>query len=182
MLRLAVIELGAGGALPSLFSTTLSEPPALVVVTDYPDEIIIGNLRRNMERNKGHVTPGCKVYVQGYEWGKEASDLLQLLPDPMTKFDIVILSDLLHFHDSHAALVESVSMLLSKDPDSRAGKYTGDNVCSQFVDMARGNGLVIEEERDESDWQGSLNVSGLDVHGLTLRKRNCRFWMGQWKA
>jgi len=57
-----------------LFATTLSEPPALVVVTDYPDEIIIGNLKSNVERNKR--ASGCKVHVQGHEWGKGAADLL----------------------------------------------------------------------------------------------------------
>lgn len=70
-----MIELGAGCALPSLFATTLPEPPALVVVTDYPDEIIIGNLKCNVERNR-RASTGCKVHVQGYEWGKGAADLL----------------------------------------------------------------------------------------------------------
>jgi len=35
-------------------------------------------------------------------------------------YDIVILSDLLHFHDSHDALVLSMKLLLSKTPDSIA--------------------------------------------------------------
>ena len=45
-----VIELGAGCALPSLLLRTLSEPPSLIVVTDYPDEGISGNLKRNVEK------------------------------------------------------------------------------------------------------------------------------------
>ena len=43
----------------------------------------------------------------------------QLLPDPTTGFDVVILSDLLHFNNSHELLVESVHALLSGDPSAR---------------------------------------------------------------
>ena len=71
-----MVELDAGCALPSLFATTLPEPPELVVVTDYPDKIIIGNLKSNVERNKGYASAGCKVHGQGHEWGKGAEDLL----------------------------------------------------------------------------------------------------------
>ena len=71
-----VIELGAGCALPSLLLSTLSEPPSLVVVTDYPDEGILGNLKRNVEKNRNVVTKGCLVQSYGYEWGTDTSHLL----------------------------------------------------------------------------------------------------------
>ena len=71
-----VIELGAGCALPCLLLSTLSEPPSLVVVTDYPDEGILGNLKRNVEKNHNVVTKGCSVQSYGYEWGTDASHLL----------------------------------------------------------------------------------------------------------
>ena len=71
-----VIELGAGCALPSLLLSTLSEPPSLIVVTDYPDEGILGNLERNVERNHDAVTKGCSVQSHGYKWGTDASHLL----------------------------------------------------------------------------------------------------------
>ena len=71
-----VIELGAGCALPSLLLSTLSDPPSLVVVTDYPDEGILGNLKRNVEKNRNVVTKGCSVQSYGYEWGTDASHLL----------------------------------------------------------------------------------------------------------
>ena len=41
----------------------------MVVITDYPDADIIANLRGNVEKNYGRVTEGCKVCVEGYEWG-----------------------------------------------------------------------------------------------------------------
>ena len=46
-----VLELGAGSALPSLLLSTRATPPSLVVVTDHPDEVILGNLRKNVKRN-----------------------------------------------------------------------------------------------------------------------------------
>ncbi|KAF8636911.1 hypothetical protein AX17_003162 [Amanita inopinata Kibby_2008] len=176
-----VIELGAGCALPSLLMTALSEPPSLVVITDFPDDTIMSNLKNNVERNRDLATLGCKVHCLGYEWGKDAGDLLQLCPDPSVGFDTMILSDLLHFNDSHEVLVESIKLFLSNDSDARAyisaGKYTVDSVCQKFIRIAQDAGLSIEEEHDEQEWQGDMEVRGMDKHGLTLRKRNCRFWV-----
>ena len=45
-----MIELGAGCVMPSLLLSTLSEPPSLIVVTDYPDEGILGSLKGNVEK------------------------------------------------------------------------------------------------------------------------------------
>jgi nicotinamide N-methyltransferase len=72
-----VIELGAGCGLPSLLSATLPKPPRLVVVTDYPDEVILGNLRRNVEKNGAlFQASGCVVLCRGYEWGESAEQLM----------------------------------------------------------------------------------------------------------
>ena len=71
-----VIELGAGTALPSLLASTLPTPPILVVVTDYPDDLILNNLQSNIDRNSGSITPPCIVQCRGYEWGKDPSHLL----------------------------------------------------------------------------------------------------------
>jgi hypothetical protein len=73
---IAVIELGAGCALPSLLLSTLPAAPSAVVVTDYPDESILGNVKQNVERNKALVSKGCEVYYRGYDWGTDVSDLL----------------------------------------------------------------------------------------------------------
>ena len=44
------VELCSACALPSLLLSTLSpEPPSLIVVTDYPDEGIMGNLKGSGE-------------------------------------------------------------------------------------------------------------------------------------
>ena len=76
LITIPVIELGAGCALPSLLLATVAEPPSLVVVTDYPDDIILGNLQGNVKRNFEHYTYGCNVLCFGYEWGKDVGALL----------------------------------------------------------------------------------------------------------
>ncbi|KAJ3747870.1 hypothetical protein DFH05DRAFT_1393529 [Lentinula detonsa] len=190
-----LIELGAGCSLPSLASCIISSPtniPSLVVTTDYPDPIILGNLRSNVERNQVLVPPTCKLHCRGYEWGREVADLLNLLPgnqNASVGFDIVILSDLLHFQTSHDVLVRSLSLLLAKTVDARvyvaAGKYTLSDVCSSFLQKAANAGLIFEEDlhmnsEDGSKWQGTLPVSGLDLEALGIRKNNCRSWVGYW--
>ncbi|KAJ3747876.1 hypothetical protein DFH05DRAFT_860335 [Lentinula detonsa] len=177
------------GVIP-LQEKTLIELAA--VTTDYPDPIILGNLRSNAERNQVLVPPTCKLHCRGYEWGQEVTDLLNLLPrnqNASVGFDIVILSDLLHFQTSHDVLVRSLSLLLAKTVDARvyvaAGKYTLSDVCSSFLLKAANAGLVFEEDlhmnsEDGSKWQGTLPVSGLDPEALGIRKNNCRSWVGHW--
>ncbi|KAF9256612.1 hypothetical protein L218DRAFT_881357, partial [Marasmius fiardii PR-910] len=181
------VELGSGTGLPSLLMATRTEPPNLVVVTDYPDEGILGNLKENVFRNASRYSSGCKVHLLGYDWGTDASQLKSLLPPNQNGFDIVILSDLLHFHSSHDVLVKSLSLLLSKSsPKAKAyiaaGKYTQPHVCDNFVKLAREAGFVIEEilpTAEESEWLGG-QVSGLDKDALSTRKAACRFWTGRW--
>jgi hypothetical protein len=115
-------------------------------------------------------------------------------------YDIAILSDLLHFQDSHGALVASLTSLLSKTRDARvyiaAGKYTLPHVCENFLRQAHQAGLVFEEggvsfvtngesggggvEVVEEAWLGKFPVSGLSESELAVRKAMCRWWVGQW--
>ena len=74
--QIAVVELGAGCALPSLLSATVRTPPSVVVITDYPDEVIMRNLVANVNRNKPHYQHGCSVHSTGYEWGQDTRPLL----------------------------------------------------------------------------------------------------------
>jgi EEF1A N-terminal glycine/lysine methyltransferase len=76
----AVLELGAGCALPSLLLSTLSPPsktPKMIVITDYPDETILRNLKGNVERN-AHLIQAveCEVTWKGYEWGTDPEEVL----------------------------------------------------------------------------------------------------------
>lgn len=184
-----VVELGAGCALPSLLMSTLAQPPSLVVVTDYPDDVIMNNLKENVNRNRSHVSYGCITCCQGYEWGTDARSLLSLTGSEIMGYDVVILSDLLHFHSSHNVLIASLKSLLRKTADSRvyiaAGRYTSPNVCDNFMEIANSEGLCIEEEvsdGQEEPWLGTMEVANFDKQALSVRKAACRFWIGRWAA
>lgn len=71
-----MIELGAGCALPTLLSATLPRPPSVIVITDYPDATILGNLKDNVDRNRDHFSAETSVHYVGYEWGHDVSQLL----------------------------------------------------------------------------------------------------------
>lgn len=137
------------------------------------------------EEKEGNV---CRIECAEYEWGSDVSRLLQFLPsNPSPGFDIVIMSDLLHFDGSHTALVNSLVALLSKSGGSRvyvaAGKYTKQDVCDRFVDEARRAGIsLVEESHHQADWQGHMFVrgQGLDREGLRRRRDVSRLWVGGW--
>jgi nicotinamide N-methyltransferase len=118
---------------------------------------------------------------------------------PQPGYDIVILSDLLHFDRSHGALIASLTSLLSKSRTSQvyisAGKYTPSHVCDNFLMEGTRAGLVFEEgviltdgggdddhdaNSDTTAWLGNLEVSGLDKEQLSARKAMCRWWVGRW--
>ena len=113
-----------------------------------------------------------------------------LLPASAAGFDVVILSDLLHFDASHDVLLASLTALLRRAPDARAyvaaGRYTAPAHCAQFVRMAAEAGLVLEEGTEDvvegGTWRGIMEVSGggLDRAQLGVRKGMCRWWVGRW--
>jgi len=189
-----VLELGAGAALPSLLASIMPQPPSRVVISDYPDEIILGNLRKNVERNTVHRSPGCEVSCVGYEWGTDVKPLLALVPelDDQTKrhnrklgFDALILSDLLHFRSSHSDLIYSMTHCLMRARTSRvyvsAGTYTSAEICSNFLLESEQAGLQWEEGERSDVWTGMMKVSDLTLQDLGTRKGMCRWWVGRWK-
>ncbi|KAF9653658.1 hypothetical protein BDM02DRAFT_3107617 [Thelephora ganbajun] len=138
----------------------------------------------NEEKEREH----CKIECAEYEWGSDISHLLQFLPNnPGLGFDIVIMSDLLHFDSSHTALVDSLTALLSKSGGSRlyvaAGKYTKQDVCDRFIDQACRAGIIlVEESYQQVSWRGKMVVRGpgLDREGLKRRRDTSRLWVGRW--
>ncbi|KAF8556830.1 hypothetical protein OG21DRAFT_1506039 [Imleria badia] len=185
-----IVELGAGCALPSLLAATIDPPPSLIVATDYPDNVILGNLKSNVERNKPHYRPPCQVDCLGYEWGTDTTPLSRLskcIDSTLSGYDIVIMSDLLHFDSSHGVLVLALTSLLADSSQARvyvaAGNYTAPHVCDNFLNLGTRAGLIWEQgtnERLVEPWMGSMIVSGLDATQLTTRKRACRWWIGRW--
>ncbi|KXN86518.1 Putative nicotinamide N-methyltransferase [Leucoagaricus sp. SymC.cos] len=158
---------------------------SLVVVTDYPDDGILGNLQKNVERNRAHFNITCQVKCAGYAWGNDPQPLLDFLSNDRKGYDIVILSDLLHFDSFHDILLASATALLAQTPTAHlhvaAGNYTRPHVCDSFITKARKLGLVFEEmtmQTNEEGWLGRLEVRGFDNEALSLRKAACRYWVG----
>jgi nicotinamide N-methyltransferase len=118
-------------------------------------------------------------------------------------YNIVILSDLLHFHSSHDVLVSFIDALLARSPDARvhvavsirqfswqlpdqfahsqAGNYTKPQVCDNFLQLSVRAGFAFDEilPSDEREWLGRSAVSGLDKIALRTRKAACRYWVGR---
>ena len=102
-------------------------------------------------------------------------------------YDIVLLSDLLHFHNSHPAILASLTSFLSVTSHARAyiaaGTYTPPHVCANFVQLTEQKGLVVTEGAPDDIWLGKKEVwrSGvLDANALGVRKSMCRWWEAKW--
>lgn len=70
-----IVELGAGTALPSLLSACQREPPTVVMITDYPDELLMQNLQKNVDGNRHGFGSKCQVHFIGYRWGDDVMPL-----------------------------------------------------------------------------------------------------------
>jgi len=107
-----VLELGAGGGLPSIVA--VKNGAQKVVATDYPDADLIENLAYNVSRNL-EVEERKRVDVQGYIWGKSVHSLLEALslPTQSSKFDLIILSDLIFNHSQHDTLLKTCELVIS---------------------------------------------------------------------
>ncbi len=112
-------------------------------------------------------------------------------------YDILILSDLLHFDRSHDVLISSMTSLLRRSTDSRAyiaaGSYTRPEVRDTFLRKVEEAGLRVDpgsgstedslslaQVAGDTQWLGKLQVSGLDREQLAARKAVCRYWTARW--
>ncbi|KAI5449142.1 Protein N-terminal and lysine N-methyltransferase efm7 [Naganishia albida] len=109
----SVLELGAGGGLPSLVAACCGAEK--VCVTDYPEEALLDNLRHNVRENKrilaaarAEVDLEDVVQVQGHLWGKHPERL-------GAGYDILVLSDLIFNHSQHAALLVTCQALITPE-------------------------------------------------------------------
>ena len=130
-----------------------------VVVTDYPDQDLVENLKYNvrncqLDQNRGG-TIGVEVgplptfrysliSYQGYLWGAALSSALS------PGFDLLILADLLFNHSEHTKLVKSISQTLRRTATAKALVFFTPYrpwLLKQdlaFFDLARQEGFVVE--------------------------------------
>ncbi|CAE6474374.1 unnamed protein product [Rhizoctonia solani] len=127
----AVLELGAGGALPSLVAALCGAHQ--VVITDYPDAPLLDNITRNVDHNIP-LTIRSKVKNLGYVWGTDPEKLFRCVDRTRLAgessegdhaieqgvFDVIILSDLIFNHSQHSALLDTCEAALR--PARRQGE------------------------------------------------------------
>ena len=168
-----VLELGAGAGLPSLVCTVLGARK--VVVSDYPDPDLVGNLWRNVDAFYDGEKEGKEgkdgvalserkeeraLVAEGYCWGGDVEPLLEHLPSDSDEneakgFEVLILADLLFNHSEHGKLVSTIENTLLKQEDAKAlvfftpyrpWLYEKDMA---FFDLVRERGFVVEKVLEE---------------------------------
>jgi nicotinamide N-methyltransferase len=143
-----VLELGAGAGLPSLVAAVLGAQK--VVVTDYPDQDLISNLRYNIAQCPA-LAGASNIVAEGFLWGNPVDVLKSHLPSPGEGFDVLILADILFNHSEHAKLLSTLRDCLKGSSASVAlvfftpyRPWLLDKDLS-FFDLARAEGLVVNQ-------------------------------------
>ncbi|KAL7009350.1 Protein N-terminal and lysine N-methyltransferase efm7 [Cystobasidiomycetes sp. EMM_F5] len=103
-----VLELGAGGGLPSLISAL--EGSKKTIVTDFPDPDLIRNIKHNIETNIPLHLPS-KIVAEGYTWGTKTDNLIAL--NNGQPFDTILAADLVFNHSQHSALLKTCQLALA---------------------------------------------------------------------
>ncbi|CAE6420171.1 unnamed protein product [Rhizoctonia solani] len=181
-----VLELGSGAALPLILSVTIESHPLLVTLTDYPDETIMSILHQNLAANREQIKSGCSISAVGYAWGTDVSPLLSLAPKG---YDVLILSDLLHFDSSHSDILSTITRTLKRSPDAwvylAAGLYTHKSVREAFLKAGEEVGLDWAPVENDGKWRGERRVTSdgevWTQEDLNARKANVVAWIGRWR-
>lgn len=157
---LAILELGAGTALPSLLASLLGAGE--VAVTDYPSPEILANLRQVVSLNaipaNSPLGTASPVSISGHEWGDLSTPFAL---ENRGRFDRVFVCDCLWMPWQHGNLRRSISWFLREGIESRAwvvgGFHTGRGRVGMFFDRdgLRDEGLEVEMiwERDCDGWE-----------------------------
>lgn len=147
---LSTMEFGAGTALPSIMSSILGAES--VTVTDYPSDVLLKTLRKNVERNV-QAFNGCEATVHGHEWGN-VTDEFSI--QHRGRYDRLFVCDCLWMPWQHANLRVSIAHFLKHDDEARcwvfSGFHTGREKMNRFFDQEelQNAGLVVDKiwERD----------------------------------
>lgn len=145
-----VLEFGAGAGLPSLICAINGAKQ--VVVTDYPDQDLIDNLRRNISDCHLLAEPS-NITAEGFLWGADATTLKAHLPDKQqgSGFDLLILADLLFNHSEHHRLLTSIQATLKRSAEASALVFFTPyrpwlfEKDMAFFDLARKGGFEVEQ-------------------------------------
>jgi nicotinamide N-methyltransferase len=169
-----VLEVGAGTGLAGLVSALKGARE--VILSDYPAEEVLANLRANIERNvaaQAGKHPMAEIRVQGHEWG--------ILDDEFSKaekggFGRILVADCLWMPWQHENLLRSISWFLAEGGRAWvvAGFHTGRQKMRGFFEeeTVRAAGLEVERiwERNAEGFEWGW-VTDRGAEDITSRKR-----------
>ncbi|KAG6918976.1 hypothetical protein DXG01_010215 [Tephrocybe rancida] len=158
--KVRVLELGASAGLPGIMIAKLYDN-ASVVVSDYPDELLIKTLADNVAHNG--VSGSC--IAAPYAWGSNASSII----GSDDGFDVVVAADTLWNPTLHTLFIQSLQLTLKKLPSARihlvAGLHTGRYTIQSFLSAAQDAGFHIEsavEKEVRGSQEKPWDVGGCD--------------------
>ncbi|KAK6856261.1 hypothetical protein PG990_000759 [Apiospora arundinis] len=180
-----VLEIGAGGGLPSLVTAHLGARKT--VVTDYPDQDLIVNINKNIDQAEAEgLLPAPTrdhIVADGYKWADDPAPLLAHINAAGTgeeKFDVLILADLLFKHPQHKNMIKTIQMTMSRRRESRAWVFFTSyrpwlrEKDLAFFDLAREQGFNVEKifetrmdkpmfENDPGDLEVQKTCTGWEI-------------------
>ncbi|KAH8833119.1 hypothetical protein DL96DRAFT_1584836 [Flagelloscypha sp. PMI_526] len=147
-----VLEVGAGAGLPGIVFSLLHPPDRIsVTITDYPDDLLIKTLSRNVIKNT-KLRGNCRAV--GYGWGTNpVPTLFSATADNDLErqgfYDVIVGADTLWNPDFHSILLSSLCSCLRREATSRihlvAGLHTGRYTLEAFFRLAEVRGFEIEK-------------------------------------
>lgn len=195
----AVLELGAGAALPSIVAASLGA--RRVVATDYPDPDIVETMERNVDENAALICPAGAgasseqqqqqkqdvLVARGFVWGADPRPLLAELPPAIggggrEKFDVLILADLLFRHSEHGRLLDTIRDTLARTSESKALVFfTSYRPWLQhkdlaFFDLARERGFAVDKVLERRMERPMFE----DDPGDEEVRKTCTGWVVRW--
>jgi nicotinamide N-methyltransferase len=143
-----VLELGAGAGLPSILCARVHKQTD-VVVSDYPDKLLI----RTLEENVVSAKVGDRCRAVGYGWGTDARDVLKTAQgQTLDGFDVVLAADTLWNSETHGSLLDSFRKTLRRTSQARihlvAGLHTGRWALQRFMDLVRERSFAVDSMKE----------------------------------
>lgn len=145
----AVLELGAGSALPSIIAAKTGATH--VFVSDYPSTKILDTMQENVEMNK------IVADVIGYKWGEDVS-IFRMKPS------VILLSDLLWISTQHQALLKTLQDLSPALIVIVSGLHNGWITIERFILAAIKQGFIYRRIYKD----GTRSVWSKDNIGFTF--------------
>ena len=158
------LELGAGGALPSIVAASLGA--RRVIITDYPAPGVIENIHDVISANK--LTNAIAL---GHIWGAESAEKVLDLSETNTLgaklgYEVIFMAELLwkDTHSLHRKLLESLSLCLDKESGI---------AFMAFAHRPTSQSLGHTAEKDNEFFLMARNEFGIDYHLIATCSKYC---------